>query len=567
MKRVFLLSMAGAVALFLVVVSGAHACGDSTYIADVTVIPMTGGEVLEHQTVVVTGNRISQIGPFNGIPMPDGNCVVEGTGHFLMPGLVDAHAHLFDEGDLTLYLAHGVTSILNMSGSYQHLQFRDALASGDMHGPSLYTTGPTIKMSANPLVEFEDNPVDVAFGAELVRRHFDAGYDFIKVWGEFDPAVYRSMMDTARELDIPVTGHIPRPVGLDGVVDQGQRSIAHVEELFSRHFNNAPTPEGIAAATIQLADAGTTVTTTLVTYEAIAAGIAEDVTPLMTRDGIELMDPARQGMWAPGGNRYRTESRVGMEQRYLDQMAQMQGISLSLYEGGVRLLAGVDAGDLPGLVPGLDLHREFELLSEAGLPNEAVLATATQNFGAYLEDNNIGRETVGVIAVGARADLLLLTANPLEDISNTRAIAGVMTRGTYYDQAALTGLTDGLKARNEATAQYFGALVSNGAEGGAAHIANWPDDGTRPLGLVPTVFFAFGQAQQGDPVGAEATLVQVAGVYPERSEPWLIVAGLRAMMGNAPGALEAYDTALAIAPDHERGQRDRAHLVQAMAAN
>ncbi len=569
MKRVAIVVGAVLGALLLSNLSVGQSCRDGFAIADVTLIPMTDDTILEHQTIVISGDRIVQVGPTSSTTAAntlglDGACIIDGQGQFLMPGLVDAHAHLLDDGDLNLYLAHGVTSIFNMGGSYQHLWMRDALLAGNLDGPSLYTVGPTVKMSAQPLVEFEDNPLNPEFAEELVRRHHAAGYDFLKVWGTFDTVVYAAMMDTARELDFPVTGHIPRDVGLDSILEQGQVSIAHVEELFSRHFNDAPTAEGIAEVTRQLADSGVTVTTTLVTYEAIAASIAEDTTPLMSRDGIEFMDPARLGMWAPGGNRYRTEGRLGRDAHYLDQMAQMQEITLALSEGGVRLLAGVDAGELPGLVPGLDLHRELELMVQAGIPNEDVLRAATRNFGTYLVDMGVETDFIGVIEEGARADLLLLNANPLEDISNTREIASVISRGEYYDRATLEGLTSGLVARNAATTQYFGALASDGTGGGAAHIANWSNEETPPFGYFPSVFFAFGQAQQGDVVGAEATLLQIAEVYPDRPESWLIVAGLRSMVGNTDGAMDAYDETLRLAPEHERAQRDREQLVRAI---
>ena len=568
MKRVIVLIVAVvaiAAAVNLLKTSDAEACGGGYAIVDVSLIPMTIDGVLDHQTVIVTGDEISAVGPTSDVSVPDGLCVIDGQGQYLMPGLSDAHAHLFDDGDLSLYLTHGVTSILNMSGSYQHLWMRDALLAGELDGPALYTTGPMVKMDAQPIVEFEDNPLNEEFASELVRRHHAAGYDFLKVWGTFDPAIYASMMDTARELDFPVTGHIARAVGLQGILDQGQISIAHVEELFSRHFNDAPTPEGIAEVTQLLAGRDVTVTTTLVTYEAIASSIAEDITPLMTREGSAYMDPARLGMWGPGGNRFRNQSRLGRDAHYLSQMAEMQEITRALSEGGVRLLAGVDAGELPGLVPGFDLHRELELMVGAGMSNQTVLRSATQNFGAYLNNMNVEVDRMGEISVGARADLLLLSANPLDDISNTRAISAVMTRGAYYDQTALNELISSLAARNAATGQYFGALMSGGIEAGAEHIASWEHEDVPPFGYFSSVFFSIGQAMQGDPVGAEATLKQITGVFPDRTETWFLLGGLRAMMGNPTEALEAYDQALVIAPDHERVQRDRAILVQSMA--
>jgi hypothetical protein len=228
-----------------------------------------------------------------------------------------------------------------------------------------------------------------------------------------------------------------------------------------------------------------------------------------------------------------------------------------LQHAGVRLLAGTDAGELPGLVPGLDLHRELELIVQAGASPESALRAATANFGAYMSDKG---DRFGVVEIGARADLLLLDADPRLEIANTRAIRGVMTRGAYYDRAALDALVSGLQHRNAQTAGYVRAFSSGGATQGATYIAAQQALGETPTALTPVLFLALGLAQRGDLAGAETLLRQVAGVYPDREEPWFIIAGIHRASGDARGAIAAFDEVLARAPGHERARRDRQSL-------
>lgn len=533
----------------------APTCSKTVAFTHATVLPMTGGAVLKDHTVLVVDGRVARMGPSKRVRPPRGACVVDARGKFLTPGLSDAHAHVFDEGDMALYLAHGVTSVLNMSGSHMHLRLREAVAAGRADGPTVYTTGPMLKTEATPLIEFEER-VRAADAAAIVRSQKAAGYDFVKVWGSFPADVYATIAGTARAEGMPLTGHLPREIGLDEALEAGQLSLAHVEELTGRHFKGAPTAEQIAETAEVLKKAGATTTTTLVVYEAIAAGVATDVSPLMSRPGVEYMDPARKGMWSPGGNRFRNRQTIGKSQQYLDDLQTMKAVALGLHRAGVPLLAGVDAGELPGLAPGLDLHRELELLVEAGLTPAEALATATVNFGRYMARKG---ETFGVIAPGARADLLLVAADPRADVKALRRIEGVTAAGRYYDRRALDGMLDALKARNTRTEAYFRA-VGRSPEAGAEFVAARLAEGVEPVALTPGLFMALGRAQQGDLTGAETVLRQVATAHPTRAEPWFVIAGLRRAAKDTVGAKAALEHALALAPAHERVRRDLAGL-------
>jgi len=369
------------------------------------------------------------------------------------------------------------------------------------------------------------------------------------VWGAFSPEMYAAISAAAVREGISLTGHIPRDVGLAPVLAAHQ-SIAHVEEFTNKHFREAPTAAEIASTAREVAAAGVLVVSTLVTYEAIVASNQPNLGPLLRRDGATLMDPVRLAMWGEGANRLRRQGRD--PQNFLNELRVMQGVALGSQQANVRVVAGTDAGELPGLVPGFDLHRELELLVQAGLTPEQALRSATVNFAAF-----VGSEG-GVIAEAAPADLLLLDADPRENISHTRSIAGVMTRGQYYDRAALDHLVTALQARNARTGAYVGAVMQGGASAGQQYLATHASE--PPPAMIPMMFLALGAAQGGDLATSESVLRQAAAIYPSRAEPWFVIAGLRRLQNDPAGALAAFDEAAARAPEHERVQREREAL-------
>lgn len=562
MRPTLISSLAGVVLAVVAGVAGpatasppGASCTGLVAVTHVTILPMTGAVDLTDQTVVTSKGRIARLGPSTRTPMPRGACVIDGRGRFLMPGLSDAHVHLFDAGDLALYLRFGVTSVLNMSGSHMHLRLREDLATGRIDGPTLYTTGPMVKIDASPLVEFEETPANLAEVAPMIGGYRSAGYDYVKIWGALTPDLYDALSRAAKAQNLKITGHIPRAVGLEGVLTAHQ-SIAHVEELLNKHFRTTPSVDQLNTTAARLASTRTTVTTTLVVYEAIAAANAADGKGLLSRPGVELMDPVRLAMWSPGANRLRGVARDPAATS--QALTTMQAITLSLQKAGVRLLAGTDAGELPGLVPGLDLHRELALMVQAGMTPRDALQTATSNFGDEMSDKG---DRFGVVEAGARADLLLLDRDPRRDIANVGAIHGVMTRGAYYDRAALDGLVSRLQHRNAQTAGYVTAFSQGGASGAATYIAAQQASGRTPTAMEPVLFMAMGLAQRGDLPSSEAMLKQIAGVFPEREEPWFIIAGLHRATGDNKGAIVALDEVIRRAPDHLRAMRDRSRLL------
>lgn len=523
----------------------------------VTVVPMATRAVLENHTVLVANGRITAIGPADAVDLPSGARRVDGRGKYLIPGLTDAHVHLYDVNDLGLYLIHGVTTVLNMSGAPIHLEWREAVRRGDFLGPTIFTTGPQLKVEADPAVDFErsaGSPEELRMLAATQRA---LGYDFVKIWGAITPEQYAAFVGAATSAGLRVTGHIPRGVGLEGVIAAGQSSVAHLEEYLTKVLTNQPTNDRLSAAVRITRSGGLPVITSLVTYEAIAASLAADLTPLLARPGRALLDPVRALLWEPSYNSLRTPGPVGRDQLFRDRLADKQRIARALDSAGVPLLAGTDAGGLPGLVPGLELHRELELLVEAGLDPWAALRTVTYHPGRYL-----GTGADGTIAIGAVADLVLLDANPLEAITNTRRITGVMARGRYLGSEELAAVRQRLDSLNRGT----GAFVAVAMAGDAAAIetfmveayANAP--GIPPFQEAPVMLLAHGLRALGQTEAAVNLMRLVVATYLDSHLSRHMLAGTLFALGRSEDALTELDAVLRLRPDHDGAAALRARL-------
>jgi imidazolonepropionase-like amidohydrolase len=517
-------------------------------IRDVTVIPMTGEGVQEHRTVVVTGDRIGTIGAADDVRVPEGVEVIDGSGRYLIPGLVDAHVHLMDRNDLPLLLSRGVTSVLNMAGAPMQLAWREDIEAGRLVGPRLYTTGPQLKVEANPAIDFERAAVSPDEVRELVAYEARAGYDFVKIWGPLDAAVYEAALAAARSANIRTTGHIPRTVGLDGVLDAGQSSVAHVEEYLNKVLARRRDRAQLAEVAELSARRGLTVITTLVAYEAIAASVAADIEPLLSRPERRLLDPVRALLWEPGFNRYRTPAREGRAPEYRDKLAYQQEIARALHQAGVRLVAGSDAGEIPGLVPGVDLHRELELLVEAGLSPLDALATATVNAGRFLTPQE---PLAGTVAEGAPADLVLLAADPLEEIGNTRSIVATVARGTPLDPEALERA---VLAENENTRPLLEEVLGSDVAGATAYALRQAEAG-HPPAMTPMLFLAYALFEKGNPTGAIEVLELTARLYPDSYMPSYMLGMAALGAGDETTGRAALERVLALVPDHDGALR------------
>ena len=408
----------------------------------VDVVPMDADRVLENQTVIVENGRIRGIGP-RGELDPGGDAVlIEGDGRYLMPGLAEMHAHVPGAGAgrdyrdrvLFLYVANGVTTARGMLGEPAHLELRRAIAEGRVIGPRLYTSGPS----------FNGNSVSSpAQAVEMARAQKSAGYDFFKIHPGLTRAEFDALAAEARALGMPFAGHVSTEVGLERVLEAGQASIDHLDSymqalaprsagesgFFGLALMRSATPERIPALARDTARAGVWNVPTQTLIENFV--LPEDPEELRRRPEIRYMPRDVVEQWASAKRQLLDEPDYdpAIAVRFVELRRRLIG---ALNESGGGLLLGSDAPQVFN-VPGFSAHRELGLLVASGLtPYEALragTAAPARFFGAT--------DRFGTVAPGREADLVLLEANPLEDIDSASRIAGVMLRGRWLPRAEL----------------------------------------------------------------------------------------------------------------------------------
>ncbi|MDA1095154.1 MAG: amidohydrolase family protein [Acidobacteria bacterium] len=442
-------------AVFALVCLMAPACGDPLPVVDgdlafvgVTVLPMSGPSgavVLENQTVVVANRRIASVNPTDTVEVADGVLVVEAEGHYLMPGLADMHGHLpgrpllpLDSKNLLfLYVANGVTTVRGMQGDRSQFTTRDQLARGETIGPRLFV-GSTAMRGADVTTPEQS--------AQLVREYHQNGYDLIKIHEGLTREVYDAAAATANELGIPFGGHVPDTVGLWRALEAGQTSIDHldnyIEALVPDEDQPAEPPgsesDGLAEL-LELVDetripevvratraAGAWVVPTMVLWETAFYGQQSSAELRTSRPEIRYMPPEVVTQWERAVDERLASSDLAVNHRVSDLRRSML---TALSEGGAPLLLGTDSPQIFS-VPGFSMHREMALWVELGMTPYEVLEIATRRAAEYFD----ATDDFGSIAVGHRADLLLLTANPIDDIANVASRAGVMVNGRWIPE-------------------------------------------------------------------------------------------------------------------------------------
>ncbi|MFP6582042.1 MAG: amidohydrolase family protein [Candidatus Hydrogenedentota bacterium] len=396
----------------------------------VNVIPMTSETVILNQTVLIKDGIITTIGNAEDVKIPRRAQRIDCEDKYLIPGLIDLHAHLFAgrKGNpqlLSLYLSQGVTSILNLRGTKGALALGAQIDSGELVGPEIYQGSPIQGNIAPTPATYED-------GVKVVQKFKKEGYDFVKTYNRIPVEGYRGIMDAADELDMPVVGHTVRLVGFDGILARGQH-IAHMEEVIYGAFRYGLDESRIPEVTKQVKDSGVSVIATLIVYHNIIRQL-DDIQAILANPGFEHIHPALADNWQPDRDEYLNGWTQKQKEVYLiPSFAFLQKLTLAFHKAGVPILMGTDAC-VTGTIPGHSAHRELEELADCGLSNYDALASATSKAADFLSAGDIG-----TIQEGKRADLILLNADPLEDITNSSKIEGIMTRGLWQTQEEIRG--------------------------------------------------------------------------------------------------------------------------------
>jgi len=407
-----------------------------TVFVNVNVLPMSSEEVLTQQSVVVTDGRISQIGDVDSVEVPKGADLVDGTDRFLIPGLAEMHAHVTSTAPeqvdrlSTLFVANGITTIRGMLGRADHLTLRDQFESGAVFGPRLVTSGPSLNGRSVQ---------GAANAARQVREQKLAGYDFVKVHPGLSRDEFEALAETANEIGMPYAGHVPVAAGIDVALTNDMATIDHLDGYFvallptdslgsggyggffdvmlAGELDVDKIPEIVAATR----DAGVWNVPTQVLVEQLV-----DDTPLSdlrNRPEMRYVPAATLEAWIATKEELHAETGFDANIAALAIDLRRQLI-LELNKAGAGLLLGSDAPQTFN-VPGFSLHRELEALVTAGLTPYEALRTGTAAVAGFLGSNG------GIVAVNKDADLVLLDANPFNDIRNSKRIHGVMLRGRW----------------------------------------------------------------------------------------------------------------------------------------
>lgn len=433
----------------------------------VTVIDPSQSRPQADQTVLIKDGWIVDIGP--GIAVPKDAKRVDASGKFLIPGLWDMHTHVagisanpqWGKTLLPLYLAYGITSIRDMAGDVDALvTWRQEQGQGRLTGPRMFISGPFLDGSSRGF----DNPADVieVTTPEAARRAVallkTRGVDFIKVGSQLSRETFLAIADECRRENCAFLGHLPDSVSPLEASNAGMKSQEHLygialsvsgeEETVRKQMTEARAHHDAAGYALAVSEAQNTpdepkaaalfqafnrnhtwICPTLVWTETAS-------TLSQQKEGPELkrLPPSLQEEWAPR----KLSSSPAADAYYARKLKSDLRIVALMNQTGVGLLAGSDSLD-PYVFPGDSLHRELELLVKAGLTPLQVLRIATVNpvefFGLQPE--------LGSIAQGKRADLVLLDADPLQNIRNTRNISAVIQNGRYLTpQAILDGPRD-----------------------------------------------------------------------------------------------------------------------------
>ena len=407
----------------------------TTAFVGVSLLPMDREAVLPNQTVIVRSQKIAWVGSADAARVPDGAARIDGRGKFLMPGLAEMHAHIPGanaaestvERVLFLYVANGVTTIRGMLGEARHLSYRSSVANGAVLGPRIYTSGPSFNGTTAATR-------DVAVDAVVQQKQM--GYDLLKIHPGVPREAFDALAAKAHELKIPFAGHVPAQVGLQRAIDARYRSIDHLDGYVEALTTK---PEASQFFGVNLVnDVDESKLPALV--KATAAANVWQVPTQVLLDNLLNDVPADQLAARPEMqyvlNQGEIQKWIGQKQNFAkySQADRQKFLTLrrriikALHDAAVPFALGSDAPQWWN-VPGFSVHRELRSLVDAGLTPYQALRTGTEKIGVYLGT------TDGVVAAGRRADLMLLDANPLQDIGNSARIAGVVVNGRWLSKA------------------------------------------------------------------------------------------------------------------------------------
>lgn len=415
--------------------------GDFAFL-NVNVLPMdgTGERVLERQIVMIENGRISLIGAADEFSVTENVTSVDAEGYFLMPGLTEMHGHLpnsrMSDEDvrnlLFLYVANGVTTVRGMQGDPSQFALRSAIERGRLLGPKLYLA--SVSMNGVSVTTPEE-------ASQRAREYKVDGYDLIKTHEGMSLDAFDALAETAAEVDIPFGGHVSDYVGLRHALALGQMSIDHLDnyiEALASPDDRADEDRGLrgVGALLESVDesripelvratveSGAWVVPTMVLWETAFFGERGSTDVISERPEVRYMPPEMVDGWREAVDTRLESTDIETNRRIA---ALRRNILTALHEGGANIALGTDSPQIFS-VPGFAMYHEMALYTEIGMTPYEVLDIGTRRPAEYFD----ATDQFGTVTVGRRADLILLSADPTDNINHIRNRVGVMVNGRW----------------------------------------------------------------------------------------------------------------------------------------
>jgi len=448
----------------------------SLALTHVTVIDTTGGPAKPDMTVVIEGDRIIEVAKSSEIRLPKDAQTVDANGKFLIPGLWDMHVHWYEKDYLPLFIANGVTGTRQMYGVPVFQQWRKEIEAGQLLGPHILIPSPIVD-GPKPVWPGSIAVANASEARQAVIQVKQAGADFVKVYSLLPRDAYFAIADESKKQGIPFEGHVPDSVTLEEASDAGQMTVEHLTGVLAACSSREADLLKSAQETVAATNAGQSSsprfsgpefrarqTLALETYSpqkaqavfgelkknhtlqcptlTILRSMAYSDDPSFTNDPrLKYIPRDIVSSWDPKADPFlkkKTAEDWAVSKKVFSKDLEVVG---AMERAGVGILAGTDTLN-PYCLPGFSLHDELGLLVQSGLTPLQALQAATLNPARFM-----GRENeLGTVATGRIADLVLLEANPLEDIGNTRKISAVVFGGKFFSRASLDEMLTKIEA-------------------------------------------------------------------------------------------------------------------------
>lgn len=457
---------------------------DATVIQNITTIDAENG-VTDNQTVVIKDGKIAEVGLSDELSVSDeGNEIIDGSGKYLIPGLWDAHVHFSYIEELApsmfdLFLVYGITSVRDTGGRIEFVKkWKDKSLENPTEAPRVMIAGPLLDGEPNvydgsspgrpPLSVGLETVEDVT---EMVNRLDSIGVDLLKSYEMLAPEQFEEIMHLAEEKGLKVTGHVPLSMNAVSASNAGLNSMEHMRNLEVSMASNweelqeqrlemleegQDDPGGILRSRIHSAMRETAIenydeeradevlqalaendTWQIPTLALNTRSVEKFYTDADWQETFTLLPDSIEQEWYNSAEEAAQAEVSEFRGEYSNWLFNMVG---RINDTDIPLMAGTDT-PIGLLTPGRSLHHELKVMVDAGLTPMEALETATLNPARYFEME----DELGTIDEGEWADLLILNANPLEDIENTLEIDTVIKQGKVYDQEALKGILDRLR--------------------------------------------------------------------------------------------------------------------------